>query len=73
MGKQYLFQPARGFNSSNFRGLFIQIEGNIWKADRVYELAISINHTIYQTDTHPYLADLYRLRAKFLQLLETLI
>ena len=64
-GKSYLFQPTV---AATYRilGDFRQKRGEFVKADQAYQKAIAVNQAIYQTDVHPYLADLYDLRSEVL-------
>ncbi len=48
-------------------GDLLQKRGDYSEADKVYAAAIKINHTVYQTKVHCYLAELYLKRAAALQ------
>ena len=64
-GESYLFQPTV---AATYRilGDFRQKRREFVKADQAYQKAIAVNQAIYQTEVHPYLADLYHLRSEVL-------
>ncbi|MBA2367516.1 MAG: hypothetical protein H0V82_00650 [Candidatus Protochlamydia sp.] len=71
-GDIYLSQPTVAA-THRILGDFYYKRGEYQKAEHAYQFAIQVNQSIYQSETHPYLTDLYHLKAKAIKALRSQI
>lgn len=68
-GELYLSQPTVAA-THRILGDFYYKKGDYHKAELAYQFAIDVNQSIYQSDAHPYQADLNNLKAQALKALK---